>query len=42
MWSRESSMKIVFDSTYHWDFDAPTLDAEMHRDDGGVVRLRVF
>ncbi|MEM6468067.1 MAG: hypothetical protein AAF802_00755 [Planctomycetota bacterium] len=35
-------MKIAFDSTYHWDFGAPTLQAEMHTDGDGVTRLRVF
>lgn len=34
-------MKIAFDSTYHWDFDAPTLPAELV-EVNGAKRLRVW
>ena len=35
-------MKIAFDSTYHWDFSAPILDAEVYHGDADESRLRVW
>jgi len=34
-------MKIAFDSTYHWDFSAPTFEAESVLIDGYIHRYRV-
>ncbi|WP_436715076.1 hypothetical protein U8335_20365 [Roseiconus lacunae] len=35
-------MKIAFDSTFHWDFNAPTLDAEIFTGEAGERRFRVW
>ena len=35
-------MKVHFDSTYAWDFDAPTLEAESVMLEGCIQRYRVW